>query len=118
MQTNLDMLIGKDFPETMLEVDHYTKNKQNRNVLDVAKAQNTVNSSAQQKTALARKCYKKGHYTSYCFSKDVSLLSEDNNTESKEDAFLGSLESHGDTQWHATVSLNQKKCEIQIRHWR
>ena len=54
MQTSLDMLIGKDFPETMLEVDHYTKNRQNRNVLDVAKAQNTVNSSAQQKTALAR----------------------------------------------------------------
>ena len=42
------------------------------------------------------------------FSKDVSLLSEDNNTESKEDAFLRSVESHGDTQWHATVSLNQK----------
>ena len=54
MQTSLDALIGKDFPETMLEVDHYTKNRENRNVLDVAKAQNTVNSSAQQKTALAR----------------------------------------------------------------
>ena len=53
-QEMADYATGQDFPETMLEVDHYTKNRQNRNVLDVAKAQNTVNSSAQQKTALAR----------------------------------------------------------------
>ena len=66
------------------------------------------------KDSTCKKCYKKGHYTSYCFSKDVSLLSEDNNTESKEDAFLGSLESHGDTQWHATVSLNQKNVKFKL----
>ena len=66
------------------------------------------------KDSTCKKCYKKGHYTSYCFSKDVSLLSEDNNTESKKDAFLGSLESHGDTQWHATVSLNQKNVKFKL----
>ena len=35
--------IDKDFLETLQEVDHYIKNnRQNRNVLGVAKAQNTV----------------------------------------------------------------------------
>ena len=102
MQTSSDVQISKDLPETTLEVDHKTKNRLNRSAL-------SPNHSIQQcpaKDSTCKKCYKKGHYTSYCFSKDVSLLSEDNNLESEEDAFLGSLESHGDTQWHATVGLN------------
>ena len=66
------------------------------------------------KDSTCKKCYKKGHYTSQCFSKDVSLLSEDNNTEAEEDAFLGSLESHGDTQWHTTVGLNQRNVKFKL----
>ena len=115
MQTSLSMLISKDFPDTMLKVDHKTKNRLNRNALGVAKTQSSVNSSAQQKTALIRNVTRKAIIcTLCCFSKDVSVLSEDNIIDSEEDAFLGSLESHGDTQWHATVGLNQKNMKFKL----
>ena len=50
----------------------------------------------------------KGHFTSCCFSKNVSFLREDDNPEPEKDSSLGCLESQGETQWHATVNLNQK----------
>ena len=53
MQAGIGKLINKGFPETTQEVHHKT------NVLDVGKAQNTVNSSAQQGTALARNVAKR-----------------------------------------------------------
>ncbi len=93
MQTSSGVQISKDLPETMLEVDHKTKNRLNRNALGVAKARTTVYSSAQQKIALVRNVTSRAIIrTLYCFSKDVSLLSEDNNLEFEKDAFLGSLE--------------------------
>ena len=52
-QVAIGVLINKDFPETIQEVHHKT------NVLDVGKAQNTVNSSAQQGTACARNVAKR-----------------------------------------------------------
>ena len=61
-----------------------------------------------------KKCGKKGHYTSCCFSKDVSLIREDSNPESEEDVFLGSLESQGETQWHTTVTLNQTHVKFKL----
>ena len=92
-----------------------TKNRLNRNAVGVAKARTTVYSSAQQKIALVRNVTRRAIIrTLYCFSKDVSLLSEDNNLEFEEDAFLGSLESHDDTQWHATVGLNQKNVKFKL----
>ena len=64
--------------------------------------------------SICKKCGKKGHYTSCCFSKDVSVLREDDNPESEEDAFLGSLESQGETQWHTTVTLNQTHVKFKL----
>ena len=63
-----------------------------------------------------RKYHKRDHFSSCCFSKDVSFLREDENLESEEDAFLGCPESLGGTQWHATVNLNQKDMMFKIRH--
>ena len=53
MLAGIGVLINKGFQE----VHHKA------NVLDEGKAQNTVNSSAQQGTALARNVEKKGRYT-------------------------------------------------------
>ena len=52
------MHISKDLPETIQVLDLLTDNRKNRNVVDVVKAQNTTNSSAKQKTALARNVIK------------------------------------------------------------
>ena len=52
------MQINKDLPEVMQVLDLLTDHRQNRNVVDVVKAQNTTNSSAQQKIALARNATK------------------------------------------------------------
>ena len=57
---------------------------------------------------------KRDHFSSYCFSKDVSLLREDDNLELEEDAFLECLESLGETQCHATVNLNQKDVKFKL----
>ena len=65
------------------------------------------------KDSTYKKCYKKGHYASCCFSKEVSLLREDDNLKSEE-VFLGSLESQGETQWHTTVSLNEKNVKFKL----
>ena len=49
------------------------------------------------------------------FLKDVSLLSKDNITKNlRKMLFLGSLESHCDMQWHATVGLNQKNVKLKL----
>ena len=76
------------------------------NVLDVEKAQNTVNSSAQQGKALAKnvtffqRCitHKRGQWPKI----------------REEDSFLGSLESQGETQWHTTVTLNQTHVKYKL----
>ena len=52
------MHISKNFPETIQVLDLLTDNGQNRSVVDVVKAQNTTNSSGEQKTALARNLIK------------------------------------------------------------
>ena len=57
---------------------------------------------------------KRGHFSSCCFSKDVSLLREDDNLELEEDAFLGCQESLEETQCHATVNLNQKDVKFKL----
>ena len=66
------------------------------------------------KDSTCKKCHKRGHFTSCCFSKDVSLLREDDNPKSEEDAFLGCLESQGETQWHAIVNLSQKDIKFKL----
>ena len=67
MQAGIGVLINKDFPETIQEVHHKTS------ALDVGKAQNTVNSSAQQGTALARNVAKGSLHLILFFQRCITL---------------------------------------------
>ena len=54
----------------------------------------------------------KGPLCLVLFSKDVSLIREDDVLESE--VFPGNLESQGETQWHTTVSLNEKNVKFKL----
>ena len=63
------MHISKNFPETIQVLDLLTDNGQNRSVVDVVKAQNTTNSSGEQKTALARNLIKEATSLNVAFQR-------------------------------------------------
>ena len=60
------------------------------------------------KDAACHKCNKKGHYSSMCFTKSVSTISEE--ADSLETAYLNNLEEQNSTQssWTCHIELNGK----------
>ena len=68
----------------------------------------SFSSSLPAKDAACHKCNKKGHYSSMCFTKSVSTISEEAN--SLETEYLNNLEEQDSTQssWTCHIELNGK----------
>ena len=82
----------------------------NTTVIDVVKAKTTVPRKRQHLQEMSQR----GHFSLCCFSKDISLVREDDNPESEEDAFLGRLETQVETQWHIADNLNQEDVKFKL----
>ena len=55
------------------------------------------------KDAQCHKCQRTGHYSAYCYGKQISAVTEDT-----ENTFLGAIESStNDKQWLSTIKLNK-----------
>jgi len=67
------------------------------------------------RASICKKCNKTGHYTSCCFTRSVSHVTVTNEQgDSDEDTFLGSVKLNGESQWFATVSLNKQEVEFKL----
>ena len=90
-------------------------NNRQQNAPGVVKVPDMVNNSALLEPVYAKKCNKIGYYTSFCFTRGVSQVAvADEQDDSDDDNFLGSVELPGESQWHTTVCLNNKDVEFKL----
>ena len=55
------------------------------------------------------KCQRTGHYSAYCYARQISAVTEDT-----ENTFLGAIELDRNKQWLSTIELNQMKVTFKL----
>ena len=85
----------------------------NRNCTRCGQTKHKPGDRCPAKQAICRKCNRKGHYATVCFSKTVAALAHE--VEVKEDpAFLGTLGSDTDTSWTSTLRVAGRRIQFKL----